>query len=130
MTSLHAHVVGSMLRTSELLDARQRREQDSISPAEFTELEDRAVDRAIEVQEHAGIDVITDGEQRRFDFMGSLLQSVSGFEYIPPDDATVLEGDFWHTDDPDAETTPWVPPVVTSRIGRTSSLAGEEYSYA
>lgn len=127
--TIHSHVVGSMLRPQELLDARERWSAD-ISPHEFRAIEDRAVDRAIEVQEAAGIEVITDGEQRRADFMESLLASVSGVKETEMVGASVAEDSFWHRDDPDYEPKTWVPPAVVEKIARTSSMAGEEYAYA
>jgi 5-methyltetrahydropteroyltriglutamate--homocysteine methyltransferase len=47
---------------------------------EFKRLEDRAVDEALETQSVAGIDVITDGEMRRYAFYGHLIDSVDGFD--------------------------------------------------
>jgi 5-methyltetrahydropteroyltriglutamate--homocysteine methyltransferase len=39
-----ADVVGSLLRPSELLEARERLARDELSPAAFKHVEDRAVD--------------------------------------------------------------------------------------
>ena len=76
----HAEVVGSLLRPQYLFDARKQFEDGSIAPAAFKAIEDRAVDEAITLQENAGIDVITDGEQRRYAFYGHLIDSLSGFD--------------------------------------------------
>jgi 5-methyltetrahydropteroyltriglutamate--homocysteine methyltransferase len=125
---MRAHVVGSMLRPAELLAAREAVRGGEMSPVEFRKIEDRAVDAAIELQESAGIELITDGEQRRFDYLEGLVGTLDGLEQAPPSNVVPLKG-FWHRDDPDYEPTPWIPPVVTSRISRKASLAGEEYSY-
>lgn len=131
MKTIRAHVVGSMLRPPELLDAREQFRGGGLSAHEFRSLEDRAVDRAIELQEQAGIEVITDGELRRFDFMESLLGAVSGVEeVVSVGAAPVADDSFWHRDDPDYQPKAWVPPAITEKIARTSSFAGEEYSYA
>ncbi|MGH2482061.1 MAG: cobalamin-independent methionine synthase II family protein, partial [Ktedonobacteraceae bacterium] len=61
----HSEVVGSLLRPTYLAHARQQLEQGQISAADFKALEDRAVNESIALQEAAGIDVITEGEQRR-----------------------------------------------------------------
>ena len=45
---------------------------------EFKRIEDRAVDEAIAVQEESGVDVVSDGELRRFGFIGSLIEIVDG----------------------------------------------------
>src|SRR5262249_42818406 len=41
---------------------------------------DRAVDEAVAAQEAAGLDVVTDGEQRRYAFFGHLVEALEGFD--------------------------------------------------
>ena len=60
-----AEPVGSLLRSAKLLEARRDHEDGKLTPAEFKRVEDAAVDRAISLQQSAGLDVVTDGEQRR-----------------------------------------------------------------
>src|SRR5260370_40864088 len=76
---VRAEVVGSLLRPDFLVAARKRLEAGELNPAHFKEIEDRAVDDAIEAQTSAGIDVITDGEQRRYAFFGHLVGSMTRF---------------------------------------------------
>src|SRR2546422_3052276 len=73
-------VIGSLLRPPYLAEARSRHEREAITAAEFKRLEDRAVDEAIETQTLARIDVITDGEMRRYAFYGHLIDSLEGFD--------------------------------------------------
>jgi len=75
-----SEVVGSLLRPPYLTEARQQYENGQMSAAEFKAIEDRAVNEAIALQENAGIDVITDGEMRRYAFFGHLIESLSGFD--------------------------------------------------
>lgn len=75
-----SEVIGSLLRPPYLIEARRRFELGVIDAAEFKRLEDRAVDEAIETQTLAGIDVITDGEMRRYAFYGHLIDSLDGFD--------------------------------------------------
>ena len=77
---MRSEVIGSLLRPPYLAEARRRHEAGEISAAEFKRLEDRAVDEAIDIQTQAGIDVITDGEMRRYAFYGHLIDSVDGFD--------------------------------------------------
>ena len=72
-----------MLRPLYLDQARQRYEARKSSAAEFKVVEDRAVDEAIRLQEDAGLDVLTDGEQRRYAFFGHLVDSLEGFVPLP-----------------------------------------------
>jgi len=71
-----ADVVGSLLRTAPLKEARAKREKGEISTAQLAEVEDREIDKIIKKQEEAGLKVATDGEFRRswwhFDFYGML----------------------------------------------------------
>src|SRR4029453_8587486 len=73
-------VVGSLLRPPALVEARARLESNELSPAAFKEGEDRAVEDAVGIQEAAGLDVLTDGEMRRYAFYGHLIEALDGFD--------------------------------------------------
>jgi methionine synthase II (cobalamin-independent) len=75
-----AEVVGSLLRPTYLAEAREQLAAGQLNAAEFKALEDRAVNEAIALQENAGIDVITDGEMRRYAFYGHLIDALDGFD--------------------------------------------------
>ena len=80
MAEIRSDVVGSLLRPAYLVDARQQLEAGRLRPAEFKRVEDRAVNEAIVLQEEAGLDVLTDGEQRRYAFFGHLVEAIEGFD--------------------------------------------------
>jgi len=71
-----ADVVGSILRTAPLKEARAKREKGAITPAQLKEVEDREIETIIKKQEEVGLQCATDGEFRRswwhFDFYGML----------------------------------------------------------
>jgi 5-methyltetrahydropteroyltriglutamate--homocysteine methyltransferase len=71
-----ADVVGSLLRTAALKEARAKREKGEISAAQLEDVEDREIEKIIRKQEEVGLKVATDGEFRRswwhFDFYGML----------------------------------------------------------
>ena len=71
-----ADVVGSLLRTAALKEARGKREKGEITAAGLKEVEDREIEKIIKKQEEVGLKVATDGEFRRswwhFDFYGML----------------------------------------------------------
>jgi 5-methyltetrahydropteroyltriglutamate--homocysteine methyltransferase len=73
---LRADVVGSLLRTAPLKQARAKREKGEISAAQLEDVEDREIEKIITKQEEVGLKVATDGEFRRswwhFDFYGML----------------------------------------------------------
>lgn len=67
-----ADVVGSLLRPQYLLDARNAWREGRLSEAEMRRAADRAITEAVAVQEDAGVDAVTDGEYRRFNFMATM----------------------------------------------------------
>src|SRR5581483_6943911 len=71
-----ADVVGSILRTAPLKEARAKHEKGEIGAAALKEVEDREIEKIIRKQEEVGLKVATDGEFRRswwhFDFYGML----------------------------------------------------------
>src|SRR5467141_1011014 len=114
-------VIGSLLRPPYLVEARRRYEQAEISTPEFKHLEDRAVDEALETQTLAGIDVITDGEMRRYAFYGHLIDALDGFDKfggwaIPFRDET-------------GEELVLKRPVVVEKLSWRRSMCAEEWVY-
>jgi 5-methyltetrahydropteroyltriglutamate--homocysteine methyltransferase len=67
-----ADVVGSLLRPAYLLEARRAWREGELGDADVRAVEDRAVAEAVALQESAGIDAITDGEFRRFNFIATM----------------------------------------------------------
>ena len=119
--SVRAEVVGSLLRPDFLVAARRRLESGEMGPPRFKEIEDRAVDEAIELQTSAGIDVITDGEQRRYAFFGHMVDSMAGFDKfggwaIP-----------FH--DEKGEQLVFKRPVVVEKLRPRRNMAAEEFTY-
>jgi 5-methyltetrahydropteroyltriglutamate--homocysteine methyltransferase len=121
LTAPRAEVVGSLLRPADLVAARARLEAREMTPAEFKEVEDAAVLEAIELQEEAGIDVVTDGELRRFAFYGHLIDAFEGFD---------REGG-WAIPfrDESGEQLILKRPVVVNRLRWKRSMCGEEWTF-
>src|SRR6266849_2215656 len=80
LATWRAEVVGSLLRPPDLVGARKRLESGDMTQAEFKAVEDAAVRSAIDLQAEAGIDVVTDGELRRYAFYGNLIDAFEGFD--------------------------------------------------
>jgi 5-methyltetrahydropteroyltriglutamate--homocysteine methyltransferase len=57
---------------------RDRNTNEELSSTEFKFIEDRAVRDAVALQENAGLDVVTDGEMRRYAFFGHLPRRSRG----------------------------------------------------
>jgi 5-methyltetrahydropteroyltriglutamate--homocysteine methyltransferase len=113
--------IGSLLRPRFLLDARQQLERGEIDPAAFKRIEDRAVDEAVSLQEAAGLDVVTDGEQRRYAFFGHLVDALEGFDKIGGWAIPFRDAD-------GAEVT-LQRPVVVDRLRWRRQMSVEEFTY-
>jgi 5-methyltetrahydropteroyltriglutamate--homocysteine methyltransferase len=72
-----ADQVGSFLRPAELLAAREAAVGD---PGRLRALEDQHVLRVLAKQKELGLEVFTDGELRRRNFMSDFTDAVSGFD--------------------------------------------------
>jgi 5-methyltetrahydropteroyltriglutamate--homocysteine methyltransferase len=119
--AIRSDVVGSLLRPDSLKDARRRWEEGQLVAAEFKRIEDEAVDQAVRLQEEAGLDVVTDGELRRYAFFGHLIDALDGFDKfggwaIPFHDEQGGELVFKR-------------PVVVDRLRWRRSMCAEEWTY-
>ena len=116
-----AEVVGSLLRPPDLVAARERSESGQLAQAGLKAVEDAAVQAAIELQRQAGIDVVTDGELRRYAFYGHLIDAFDGFDReggwaIPFRDET-------------GEQLILKRPVVVNRLRWKRSMCAEEWTF-
>ncbi|HLF26333.1 MAG TPA: cobalamin-independent methionine synthase II family protein [Anaerolineae bacterium] len=121
MTAYRSDVVGSLLRPAYLKEARQRRADGAISDAEFKQIEDRAVDEAMALQIQAGVEVITDGEMRRYAFFGHLIDATEGYDKFGG----------WAIPFRDEQGNELVfkRPVVVSKLKRVRPMCMEEFTY-
>jgi len=123
-TTYHADVLGSLLRPQYLNDARTDFAEGRLSTAEFKRIEDRAVDQAIALQEGVGVDVISDGEMRRFGFLDHWSLALDGLS-----DAPGVEVGF-HAAPGHDDFAVRNPKSVTERISSKRMPSVEEFAYA
>jgi 5-methyltetrahydropteroyltriglutamate--homocysteine methyltransferase len=114
--------VGSLLRPAELLDARRSH----ISPEGIHALEDRQILRILQRQKELGLEIFTDGELRRTNFMSDITEAVEGFDL---GDAVQRN---W-TDDAKAAPQPAgvssITGIVTSTLKQRQPFTGRELPY-
>jgi 5-methyltetrahydropteroyltriglutamate--homocysteine methyltransferase len=131
MTTVYrADTVGSLLRPDYLVRARAQFEAGQMAPASYKEIEDRAVDQVIAMQEGAGMDVVTDGELRRHTFIDQLLEAVEGLSPDPagaPSDHIPVP---FHDEGGSEQSVFTIPVSVTDKLRRKRMMTVEEYSYA
>jgi 5-methyltetrahydropteroyltriglutamate--homocysteine methyltransferase len=120
-------VVGSLLRPPYLLAAQEKLATGELTPSAFKRVEDRAVDDALELQEEAGLAVVTDGEMRRLSFQSQLPAAVEGFAEWDLD--AFLWGE-WRSDELGELRVERPQLAVEQTLRRKRSLATEEFVYA
>src|SRR5919201_7108554 len=119
-----AEVLGSLLRPAYLSEARAKHEAGELPDEEFKKLENRAVDEAIALQEGAGLDVITDGEMRRFTFFDQFTAALDGVSHEQGEAVP------FHLEPGTVDIDFHSPVCVTDRVRRRRMLTPEEFAYA
>lgn len=119
--------VGSLPRSPELIRAMKRQ-----SP-ELPQLQDEAVKAAVDLQLEAGIDILTDGEQRRDNFYSFLCAHVDGLRLMTM--ADLLD----HVEDKagfeallqtlDVPAYAIKNPTVVGPLKRRKALAADDYRF-
>jgi 5-methyltetrahydropteroyltriglutamate--homocysteine methyltransferase len=125
-TDFHAEHVGSLLRQPWLLHARAEHKQGKLSEAGLREVEDRAAAENIETQRAAGIEVFTDGEVRRTNWMTGILESTGGMTEVE------TPGVMWHREDgeiPPTDETDFVMTTAVAKVYRKNKLTNVEAEY-
>jgi 5-methyltetrahydropteroyltriglutamate--homocysteine methyltransferase len=75
-------VVGSWPRPPWLIDALRNREEGHLSFDQFNAVADNAVLAAVKYQEDAGLDIVSDGEQRRDNFYSFVVEKLDGIRLM------------------------------------------------
>lgn len=109
-------VIGSLPRPQWVVDLIDERERDAISQDDFDGAIDRAVQFAVEMQERAGIDIITDGEWRRRTYFTGFARATEGFE----EDVIVVQL-------LDGRTIKW--PGIVGKLKYTAPIAVDEVRF-
>src|SRR5215510_7022782 len=126
MLASHVDVVGSLLRPPELLQAQEQLTAGVITATQFQEIEDRAVDEAIALQEGVGLEIVTDGEMRRQSFQSQMTAAVSGFG--EHDLEAFLWGE-WYNEKGVQKTRRPRRLGAVAKLKRLRYLSAEEFSY-
>jgi 5-methyltetrahydropteroyltriglutamate--homocysteine methyltransferase len=77
-TLFRADNIGSLLRPPGLIEARVARQEGRLDGEQLREVENRSILSALEMQRAAGVDVFTDGEYRRGNFMADFTSTLDG----------------------------------------------------
>ena len=126
-------VVGSWARPAYLVDALRKRQQGDLTFAEFNEVADQAVLEALRCQDEAGVDIVSDGEQRRDNFYSFVVEKLDGvklmalgelLDYVEDKEAfdQILRSQ-------DAPSFAIHNATVTDKISPTMPLAMDEFEF-
>jgi 5-methyltetrahydropteroyltriglutamate--homocysteine methyltransferase len=122
-------VVGSWPRPAGLRHALKQRQAAEIPQAEFEAAADAAVLEVLRVQEEAGVDVVSDGEQRRDNFYSFLADKLEGMQLMDLGEILQYAEDKVYFDRTlralDAPSFAIKSPTVTGRLRLRSPLAAD-----
>lgn len=125
--------VGSWPRPQELLRAQRDKHAGRLPEEKFEALADQAVLDVLRMQDEAGVDVVTDGEQRRDNFYSFVADKLSGVKLMTlaemldvVDDKASFERILQTLDVPAYAIK---NPTATGRIERRKPLAVDELSF-
>ena len=126
-------VVGSWPRSTELVRALRKKESGEITLAEFNAVADGDVLAAIKAQEDAGIDIISDGEQRRDNFYSFAVDKLSGMQLMKVSELLNYSKDRARMEEVlralDVPAFAIKSPIVVDKIGKRQGLAVDELAF-
>ena len=126
-------VVGSLPRSKAMLDALAQKRRGKLTDEEFRAAGDTEALGALRLQEAAGVDIVSDGEQRRDNFYSFIADCVEGvqlftladmLDYV--EDKAAFERLLQALDVPAFAIK---NPVVSGKLARRTPLALEDYLF-
>src|SRR5271156_2648822 len=118
-----ADQVGSLLRPPAVHAARAKAATGEMSPADLRAVEDRAIAEAVNLQESAGLQGITDGEFRRAFWHVDFLTGFAGIVPTQSDYAVTFKGEGGAT----ANTHSML--VVNDKVRRTRPIMRDHFAF-
>jgi 5-methyltetrahydropteroyltriglutamate--homocysteine methyltransferase len=125
--------IGSWPRPRWMVEAMHAHVEGRLDEAAFHETANDAVRLVAAAQDRAGVDVMTDGEQRRDSYASFVAQRLDNCQLIPltdllplVDDPAEFERELRALDIPAADVR---HPAVLGRIGRSRPLVGHEFDF-
>jgi 5-methyltetrahydropteroyltriglutamate--homocysteine methyltransferase len=119
----HADHVGSLCRPQALIEAHTAFLQGKGDARALKDLEDKAIDDAIAMQERVGLQAMTDGELRRNNWRDRFFERVDGFS------REKIASSFIFTDFSGKQYTGMPIPVVVGKITWRESLTADDFDY-
>jgi 5-methyltetrahydropteroyltriglutamate--homocysteine methyltransferase len=115
-----AEHVGSLLRPSELRHAFRQMSNGELDAQAFTQIQDAAIGKAVQMQEAIGFGLATDGEFRRASYWSPVIDAVDGL--------TVRSANFSFRNG-SGETLGFIGPYVNGKLRRQRGIATADYQF-
>ena len=126
-------VVGSWPRSAELIRALRQKEAGEITYDEFSALADSEVLDCIRAQEAAGVDIISDGEQRRDNFYSFAVDKLNGMQLMKVSELLDYSSDRARMEEVlralDVPSFAIKSPIVIDTISKRHGLALDELAF-
>jgi 5-methyltetrahydropteroyltriglutamate--homocysteine methyltransferase len=114
--------LGSLIRTPQLIAARDAWAAGTLPYAELRKLEDACIADAVAMQERVGIQSITDGELRRWSWRDGFFESVDGYTNER------FESDFTFTEFSGERRKGMPVPRVVGKLKRRKTMTADDFA--
>ena len=126
-------VVGSWPRSADLVRALRRKEAGEMTLAEFNAVADAEVLACIRAQEEAGVDIVSDGEQRRDNFYSFAVDKLTGMQLMKVSELLDYSTDRARMEEVlralDVPSFAIKSPIVVDVVGKREGLALDELAF-
>ena len=125
--------VGSWPRSTSLIRALRAKQNGELSDSEFNRLADQEVISCIRSQEEAGVDIVTDGEQRRDNFYSYVVDKLAGMQLMKVSDLLDYANDRARMEEVlralDVPAFAIKSPIVVGKLRKKQGLSLDELAF-
>ena len=125
--------VGSWPRSTSLIRALRAKQNGEMSDTEFNRIADQEVISCIRSQEEAGVDIVTDGEQRRDNFYSYAVDKLAGMQLMKVSDLLDYANDRARMDEVlralDVPAFAIKSPIVVGKLRKKEGLSLDELAF-
>ena len=125
--------VGSWPRSTSLIRALRAKQNGEMADADFDRIADQEVISCLRAQEEAGVDIVTDGEQRRDNFYSYAVDKLTGMQLMKVSDLLDFAKDRARMEEVlralDVPAFAIKSPIVVGKLGKKNGLSLDELSF-
>ena len=125
--------VGSWPRSTSLIRALRAKQSGEMSDVDFDRVADQEVLSCLRAQEEAGVDIVTDGEQRRDNFYSFVVDKLTGMQLMKVSELLDYAKDRARMEEVlralDVPAFAIKSPIVVGKLGKKNGLALDELAF-